>query len=624
VASDVTPNRALRRAAARRGRKLAALGSGAVLVSGAAGMALTLSASPAGAAATFTVDDSGDSGPVAGDCTDITVGNCSLRDAIAAANFDPVEDTINFAPTVTGTITLTSDLTKITEAVDIQGPGASVLTIDGQDDYQVFLFDNIDSGTPSISGLTITNGYSNGRTSDDSGGAIGLYESDTNFTFSNLVISSSAAYNDGAGLNCGPGDASVMVINTTFDHNDAGQSGTQGGGGGLYFDCDGDLTVTNSTFTGNTSYDSGGALYFGGAALLVSGSTFTGNTSYHDHAGGIWLNGDEATITHTTLNTNHADGGGGGIYEDDGTLHVSDSRVSGNTSDAWGGGLYLTGDDVLIERTTIAGNESENSGGGLEVFSVGDVTVLDSTISGNISGNSAGGFYLSSSSTLLTIANSTIAGNTADVNGGGIAVANGDLSLLQTTVSGNTATTGLGDGLYFQGYQEPPPLRAGAHADQQAKLQADFAEKVARGEADPADAPVTAQATAQEAGTAILTGTIVSGNIGADDINSDGDAPVAITANSSLLGGLSGITLSGAGNLTGVNNPGLSPLANNGGPTQTMALTATSPALDAGPTTVPTFPGNTTDQRGTGFPRVVNGRVDIGAFERQLEALFTG
>jgi hypothetical protein len=45
-----------------------------------------------------------------------------------------------------------------------------------------------------------------------------------------------------------------------------------------------------------------------------------------------------------------------------------------------------------------------------------------------------------------------------------------------------------------------------------------------------------------------------------------------------------------------------------------------SPAVDAGPVPVPTFPLNDNDQRGTGFPRVVNSKVDVGAFEVQLSA----
>ena len=59
-------------------------------------------------------------------------------------------------------------------------------------------------------------------------------------------------------------------------------------------------------------------------------------------------------------------------------------------------------------------------------------------------------------------------------------------------------------------------------------------------------------------------------------------------------------------------NPMLTPLGNYGGPTQTMALLPGSPAIDAGNNAlIPS--GVTTDQRG--LPRIVNGNVDIGAFE---------
>jgi hypothetical protein len=62
-------------------------------------------------------------------------------------------------------------------------------------------------------------------------------------------------------------------------------------------------------------------------------------------------------------------------------------------------------------------------------------------------------------------------------------------------------------------------------------------------------------------------------------------------------------------------NPLLGPLQNNGGPTMTMALLPGSPAIAAGdPTNAPAY-----DQRGPGFPRLVNGQIDIGAFEVQLD-----
>jgi hypothetical protein len=61
----------------------------------------------------------------------------------------------------------------------------------------------------------------------------------------------------------------------------------------------------------------------------------------------------------------------------------------------------------------------------------------------------------------------------------------------------------------------------------------------------------------------------------------------------------------------------LGPLADNGGPTLTHALLPGSVAIDAGPVPPATFTGDTWDQRGEGYPRVVAGRVDAGAFEVQ-------
>src|SRR5207247_6231808 len=71
-------------------------------------------------------------------------------------------------------------------------------------------------------------------------------------------------------------------------------------------------------------------------------------------------------------------------------------------------------------------------------------------------------------------------------------------------------------------------------------------------------------------------------------------------------------------NATGDQNnidPMLGPLQNNGGPTFTHALLTGSPAINAGN---PAFtPPPVYDQRGPGFPRVLNCRIDIGSFEAQ-------
>src|SRR5262249_17483188 len=88
-------------------------------------------------------------------------------------------------------------------------------------------------------------------------------------------------------------------------------------------------------------------------------------------------------------------------------------------------------------------------------------------------------------------------------------------------------------------------------------------------------------------------------------------------------GGSGGLVNGVDGNQVGVADPGLSTLADNGGPTQTIALLPNSPAVDAGSNALAVDPqGNplTTDQRGPGFPRIVNGTVDIGALELQISS----
>jgi hypothetical protein len=98
------------------------------------------------------------------------------------------------------------------------------------------------------------------------------------------------------------------------------------------------------------------------------------------------------------------------------------------------------------------------------------------------------------------------------------------------------------------------------------------------------------------------TGTFVSGGY---NLIGDGSAAPG------FMDGANGDQVGGGANP--VIDAKLAALADNGGPTQTMALLSDSPALDAG---APAFaPPPSTDQRGAGFPRVQGSRLDIGAFE---------
>jgi hypothetical protein len=115
-----------------------------------------------------------------------------------------------------------------------------------------------------------------------------------------------------------------------------------------------------------------------------------------------------------------------------------------------------------------------------------------------------------------------------------------------------------------------------------------------------------------------LRNTIIAGNTApaAPDV-----AGTLASQGHNLIGDGTGGSGFAASDLVGTSSnpidPKLGPLQNNGGPTFTMALLPGSPAIGAGdPTDAPMY-----DQRGPGFPRAVNGKIDIGAFEVQAVAL---
>ena len=117
-------------------------------------------------AESFQVNSNGDGPATACDAT------CTLRDAVAAANATAATDSVTFAPTVTGEITLTAGEIPIDAAIDIQGPGAAALTVSGDangdnvpnaGDSRVFNADVTNVGAEgdpiTISGLTLADGF---------------------------------------------------------------------------------------------------------------------------------------------------------------------------------------------------------------------------------------------------------------------------------------------------------------------------------------------------------------------------------------------------------------------------------------------------------------------------------
>ena len=476
--------------------------SAALAITGAA-----LLAAPGAEAATFTVTNTNDAG--AG----------SLRAAIMAANEGQSPDTIEFAASAAGTINLASTLV-VGSPMTIQGPGAETLAISGGDARPIFDVGGLtDPGQPvTISGLKLVDGRTTAR-----GGAI--------------------ANTDQIAF-----PADLRVSSMVFDSNYAVQ------GGGAVYDYRGNLKVTDSTFTGNSS--PGNTL---GGGLYVKGT--------------LGDSGDNVVISGSTFSANSAGDGGAAHLSLDGDFLIDDTKVSGNMAGDEGGGMVFATDPV------------GEVGGRIE----------SSTFSGNTAVNGGGGFWLRELTDQLTVSDSTITGNSASY-GGGIAnyqTYDAPLEIRNSTIAGNTAVA-YGGGIARFAYDNP---------------------------ASPGDDDID------------LSSTIVAGNSapqGADLSNQfppNGPTPSGtVTAGFSLIGDTAGnvtLTESPAGSILLNADPQLGPLADNGGPTQTMLPALTSPAIDAGIAN-----GLTTDQRGlprtiatTFTPSAGSDGTDIGAVELQDDGL---
>jgi hypothetical protein len=277
------------------------------------------------------------------------------------------------------------------------------------------------------------------------------------------------------------------------------------------------------------------------------------------------------------------------------TATISGLTITGGICDS-GGGLFNNGNLTLTDDTLSGNSARGGGGGGIANGPYGTLMITDSTLSGNSAFLASGGGLANQGS--LTILSSTISGNSVlAANGGGLAN-QGSLTIINSTISGNSATGSAG------GIENLSSLTM---AD----------DTVADNSASGPGGGIDNEAFS--GGYLTLSNTIVADNSSTNDLRTNDLLDNADLDQNHLVGQCD---LVGAGDLgslddtmTGV-NPDLGPLQNNGGPTQTMALLAGSPAINAGDNAaVPA--GIRTDQRGPGYSRFVDGRVDIGAFEFQ-------
>jgi predicted outer membrane repeat protein len=356
------------------------------------------------------------------------------------------------------------------------------------------------------------------------------------------------------------------------------------------------LPITNGNASGG--FPDGGGIYNDHATLTLSDCTISDNSAFRN-GGGVYNDRATLTINNCMVSENLAGNEGGGICNDDDggstTLQISDSVFSSNSAE-FGGAICndarMGGTAMLfISNSALSSNSvGYDAGAILTIGDSGHATAMVSscTISGNSAQVHGGGIYCVvtdvplhqkdrldcnawpvkqhfTGTPALTIVNSTVSGNIAGMIGGGI-YNHALIGIASSTFSGNSA--GSGGGVYNDG--GVPPLAVE------------------------------------------ISNTVFNAGASGDNIFNNGGTITSLGYNLSSDDGNG--YLVGPGDQINT-DPLLGPLQDNGGPTFTHALLPRSPAIDAGD---PNFtPPPFFDQRGPGFDRVVNGRIDKGSFEVQ-------
>lgn len=278
-------------------------------------------------------------------------GDCSLREAISAANTNSTVDgcvhdgspglDIIVLPAGTFSLGASNGLDILGEGGDltIAGAGTGTVIIDGNGTKRVF--DICPAGacaiTVTFDGLIIRNG------SDTDGGGI---------------------YNRGSTLH---------IVNSRLSDNNA-----TGSGGGIY-NSGGTLDIAHSTLADNTAVSDGGCITNEGGAVTIANSLLDNNdvTGPGGRGGGILSTGT-LTITHTTLRDSDA-ADGGGIYNT-GILNITNSTLADNTASGGGGGIYNDAGNASLTHVTLATNSASLGSGGNLSNGTGTVDVAASII----------------------------------------------------------------------------------------------------------------------------------------------------------------------------------------------------------------------------------------------------
>lgn len=522
-------------------------------------------------------------------------GAGSLRQAVIDANASAGADVIVFDADVfdgeaEDLIRLTSGRIEIADELTIVGGpagatitgdanGDDVVGTDGITDVEASLAgdDRLDDNSRifdaaaalTLDGLTLTGGRGSSVSGSDGGGAV---QSTADVVISNSTVSGNSitsgfgvGYGSGGGVN----GATVRITNSTLSGNSAGP-GRGGGASALET-----LIVEGSTVSGNYSGGGGG---LSAETLQVRDSVISDNSVDVEASGG-GLFGLDITVENSTISANRAPGGvGGGMAmmfspNSPGSIRVIGSVISDNVSSYGGGGIR--GGDIYVADSTISGNIGGGRNGEGGGISGGAIIVLRSTVSDNLAGGFGGGI----SGTSVDIEDSTISGNALGTSygsaiGGGI-YASGTVTARNSTITGNALFDGGGP----YGYS----LGSGGIAAQNIALQ----NSIVLG--NLGGLPEQVQGVLGLSGGNVVGGDLFDGATDVGDVTAAQVFAATIEIAPGVFAGL---------------------LADNGGPTKTIAIRTDGPAAGAADPATAT----PTDQRGV----TRDARPDLGAFEAEV------
>lgn len=321
-----------------------------------------LLASQAALADTYIVTKAADSND--GACNE----DCSLREAIAAANARPGADVIRlkhsfYRLTVHVTGPNDSDLT-IGDTLTIRGlPERSTIDANATNRH----FEVLPTASAELVDLTLRNGVARGR-----GGSIhnrGALVLRRVWVIRNRVTADAEGTLDGGGLwNAGM----LRLIECKVDSNAARESVQGGQGGGLYNAMTGELYVYDTLVRNNVTGEDdsagfGAGLYNRGRARVDR--SFFGANDPGDGEGGAIANrfGGSLALVNSTLSNNGHDGADGALANGSTVQAAEEANfiapranvVNSTIANNNGGGVLNTG-EITLRQTLVAGNYSQD------------------------------------------------------------------------------------------------------------------------------------------------------------------------------------------------------------------------------------------------------------------------